>query len=121
MMGEDIMLEYNIEDVATELMFTPGELREIYEIYFDEASHLLPDCHQVLACQDYVKFAQIMHGFKGASSNLRMKKVAGMAEELEKKAKMGGGAEAALKLPCIQEEIDALKEYVDSFYAELEE
>lgn len=112
-----MMIDYDIEAVASELMFTADELQEIYEIYFDEAIHLLPDCHAVLEKQDYMKFAQIMHGFKGASSNLRMTKIAGLAETLEKKAKAGGGAEMALALPEIQAEIDALKEYVEDFYA----
>lgn len=116
-----MMIEYDIEDVASELMFTAGELREIFEIYFDEAIHLLPDCHEVLARQDYMKFSQIMHGFKGASSNLRMQKIATMAATLEQKAKTGGDAEMALELPHLQAEIDALKEYVDDFYENFKE
>lgn len=114
------MIKYNIEDVASELMFTSVELREIFEIYFEEATQLLPDCQAALANQDYVKFSQIMHGFKGASSNLRMQKITSMAEPLEQKAKMGGSAEITLELLSIQEEINALKEYVDAFYADLD-
>ena len=112
-----MMIEYDIEAVASELLFTTDELREIYEIYFDEAIHFLPDSHAALEQQDYVKFAQIMHGFKGASSNLRMTKLTDLAESLEKQAKAGGGAEMALALPGLQEEIDIVKKYVDDFYA----
>lgn len=114
------MIDYNIEEVATELMFTTDELREIFEIYFDEAIHLLPDCHAALANQDYMKFSQIMHGFKGASSNLRMTELADLAEALEKRGKTGGGAEMALELPEIQAAIDAVKKYVDDFYGDSE-
>lgn len=110
------MMEYDVEAVATELMFTASELQEIFDIYFDEAAHLLPDCHAVLARQDYRQFSQIMHGLKGASANLRMKKIANLAEELERRGKMGGGAEIALALPKIQEEIHAMKKCIDTFY-----
>lgn len=116
-----MMTNYNIEEVASELMFTTDELREIFEIYFDEAIHLVPDCHAALANQDYIKFSQIMHGFKGASSNLRMNELADLAEVLEKRGKIGGGAEMALELPEIQAAIDVLKKYVDDFYADSEQ
>ena len=114
------MINYNIEEVAEELMFTTDELREIFEIYFEEAIHLLPDCHAALATQDYLKFSQIMHGFKGASSNLRMNEIADLAEVLEKRGKTGGGPEMALELPGIKNAIDALKKHVDDFYADSE-
>lgn len=112
------MLAYSIEEVATELMFTTDELREIYEIYIEEAIQLLPDCYGALAREDYIEFSQIMHGFKGASANLRMKKIVEIAEELEQKGKKGGGAEMALELPKIQKEIDIMKAYIIDFYGD---
>lgn len=117
------MIEYNVKDVADELMFTPSELQEILEIYFEEAIHLVPECHQALESHDYVKFSQIMHGFKGASSNLRMHSLANMAEELEKLAKTAGGEELthalAKELPGLQGEIETIKASVDAFYGGL--
>lgn len=111
------MIDYDIEEVAEELMFTTEELYEILEIYFEEAVNVLPDSHAALASQEYLKFSQIMHAFKGASANLRMKSIASLAEALEQKGKNGGGAEMALELPRIQAEIDAMKKHVDDFYA----
>jgi|GEM_PF-2204630 HPt (histidine-containing phosphotransfer) domain-containing protein len=110
------MTEYDIEAVAEELMFTTSELQEIFEIYFDEAVHLLPDCYAVLERQDYMEFSKIMHGFKGASANLRMKKLAQLAEELEKRGKAGGGAEMALELPLLEKEIDVVRDCIEAFY-----
>lgn len=117
------MIGYNVADVAEELMFTPDELQEILEIYFDEAVHVLPECHQALESRDYVKFSQIMHGFKGASANLRMHSLTNMAEQLEQLAKTAGGEELAHdleeKLPELQAEIKVIKASIDAFYRRL--
>lgn len=113
---EWIMIGYSVEVVARELMFTPSELQDIFEIYFEEAAQLLPDCHAALAREDYAKYKKIMHSFKGASLNLRMTKIGTLAEKLEEMAKEENEVEIVCMLARLQEEITIIEKYVTHFY-----
>lgn len=114
------MVEYDVEEIASELMLTTSELREVFDLYFEDAATLLPDCQQVMDNQDYKSLRQIMHGFKGASANLRMDKLTDLAADLEIQAAAEREEGISLSLERVQEEINAIKEYLDAFYAEVE-
>lgn len=110
------MVKYNVEVVAEELMLTISELRGVLDLYFDEAAELSAACDIAVGKQDYSAVAQIMHGLKGSSLNLRMEKIAKIAAEVENFAKAGGGPEMVPTLTRIQAEISVIKGQVYAFY-----
>lgn len=110
------MKNYDINMIAEELMFTIEEYKEIAEIYFEEMDSLLAECQSAIQSEDYIAAGKIMHGIKGASANLRMDDIAGLAGEGEKIVKQGGGVEVVPYLPKLQEEIALIKECVEQFF-----
>lgn len=110
------MIKYDIEEIASELMLTTSELREVLDIYFEEAASFLPECHNLIANQNYGELAEIMHAAKGSSANLRMDKIRDLAATLEQQAKLGSKEKLSFSLEVIQEELKALQECIDAYY-----
>lgn len=117
--GSVNVLQYDVEKIADELMFTTSELKEILDIYFEEAIELLQECHSALDRQDYAAVGKIIHALKGSSSNLRITTVTEIATELEQMAISGEKAPLFHYLPIIQDKIAILKEHIDVYYADV--
>ena len=115
------MVQYDINEISEELMFTPIELKEVLDIYFEEAFELLVECGTAMNHQDCISIGKISHQLKGSSLNLRITTVAEIAIELEKISKSGVETDLTHYLPKMQHEIDQLKEYIDVYYAKIAE
>jgi len=113
------MLQYDVEKIADELMFTTSELKEILDIYFEEAIELLQECHSALDRQDYAAVGKIIHALKGSSSNLRITTVTEIATEFEEFVRSGERTRLSHYLPIIQDKIASLKEHIDAYYADV--
>lgn len=113
------MINYDIEFIASELLLTTSELREVLDFYFEEATDRLPECHELINNQNYVELAEIMHALKGSSVNLRMDNISNLAATLERQAKLESSENLDVILGKIQIEIWALKEHIDAYYAKI--
>ncbi|MDR3564155.1 MAG: Hpt domain-containing protein [Negativicutes bacterium] len=111
------MTEYDVEAVADELGLTAADLREAFELYFEDAFEIIRACGAALEIPDYDAAAKAMHALKGLSNNYRIRDIGAAALGLETLAKTGRGAEMARYLPGIQGELATIREQIRSFYA----
>lgn len=112
---EDNVLNYNVEEIAEELMLTVEEIREIYDAFFEDAAEIMRYCRETAAGSDCPGLAKKMHALKGMALNLRMTELADVALAIERSAKDGTGARAGQleHLPLL---IANLRGQVDLFY-----
>lgn len=114
------MEKYDMEAAAEGVMLTIDELKEIYDIYFEDAVEQMQAAYVAVEQQDYIALGKVMHALKGSSSNLRMDTIAVLTSRMEEFAKTGRGAEVASYLPGIAEEIEGIKKQVYAFYEDSE-
>lgn len=110
-------MNYDVKAAAEELMLTPDEMKEVYELYFDEAEELLTACQAAMEEKNDTKLAKALHALKGSSNNLRMNEIGQIALAMEKQAVAGEAAQAMQQLPELRDKIDAMKDFVHAFYA----
>jgi len=109
-------MKYDVEVAADELMLTTEELKEIFEYYFDDAVECVASCYTANSKRDYITVAKKIHALKGASMNLRMDEIIGMAIELESLANQEEKAEITQYLPKIGDKLEILKDEIYAFY-----
>jgi len=112
------MIEYDVEGIASELMLTTSELKEVLDVYFEECENLRPDCLVAMGNQNYKALRKIAHGFKGSSANLRMGKIVAIAAVLEQQAISESREEITLSLAILEQKIVKIKECIDIFYTD---
>jgi len=108
-------MEYDVSIVAAELMLTKEELREVLDIYFQDAKELVADCYCANQRKDYSEIAQRIHALKGSSLNLRMDNIADMALEIEQLASQTR-RDIADDLSRVERAIIGLEKNIYGFY-----
>jgi len=116
---EGTMIDYDVEAIADELMLTTEELKEIFSVYFEDASILLIACQAAIGRGDFDGVSKTMHTLKGSSLNLRMHNMSTLAADLEDFGKKAEETEFSPYLLKIQSEVDATKAHITAFYASM--
>ncbi|WP_027363895.1 Hpt domain-containing protein [Desulfotruncus alcoholivorax] len=107
---------YKVPDAAADIMVDPEDLKEVYEIYFDESRKNLSACCAALAKGDWKGVAKLAHAVKGASSNLRIHSIRYLAELLELHAKSGKTEAISVLLLALCKEFDTVRTEVQRYF-----
>ena len=105
-------MNYRLEEVADELMLEVEDLKEILEVYFEEAEEILLECETAWEASDIVSLSKLFHTFKGSAANFRMHDLSDLAVLLEKAAKEANLTEVKSLLMNLRKKYDQIKEYV---------
>ena len=106
-------MDYRLEEVADELMLEVEDLKEILEVYFEEAEEILMECETAWEASDIVSLSKLFHTFKGSAANFRLHDLSDLAVLLEKAAKEADLAELKSLIMSTRKKFDQIKEYVN--------
>lgn len=109
-------MQYDIKAAADELMLSVNDLKEIYDLYFIDSAEMVRKCEEALKGKDHEAAAKSMHALKGASSNLRIEKLTGLAREAEEAIKNGRTEKGSDYLRDIRRELNLLEIHIGTFY-----
>ena len=105
-------MNYRLEEVADELMIELEDLKEVLEVYFEEADGILSECETALEASDVDSLNKLLHTFKGSAANFRMSNLSALALSLEKAAKAADLSVVKTYLPNLRKEFDQMQNYV---------
>ena len=114
--GEEELMDYNINEVANDLMVEPDDLREVYEAYFIESAEIISEIKTALEDNDSIKLKKMFHSLKGSSANLRMDVVADLARNMEQSAGKNNLDTIRLQMSRVENEISELQQGIRNFY-----
>lgn len=103
-------MDYDIDNVARDMMLEPEELREILGIFLLETNQILTQCEQEYAAKNSAALAKLFHGLKGTALNLRLAYVGDLAAQLEQETKAGQMTNVGASLPQMKKEVLALQD-----------
>ena len=98
-------MNYNINDVAKEMMIESEDLREILEMFILEAGKILAQCEEEYVAANADSLAKHFHALKGSALNLRINSIGNLAAQLEIESKVGNITNVEVILPQIKEEV----------------
>jgi len=107
---------YNPAAAAESLMLEADELKEILDLFFEDADSLLEQVMAALDAQNSKEIIRILHNLKGSAANLRFETIAGIAAKLETEAKQGNFEVIPSQLPGLQAEIRSAQEDVERYF-----
>lgn len=108
-------MSYSVTQMAEELMLDPADVREIFDMFFEDAHPLLQEGISALQRGDRQLLSRKMHALKGSALNLRMDRLGNLAAQAEKNETLAVNALVEL-LTAIQTELEAVEACVNEFY-----
>lgn len=109
-------MEYDVAKEANGMLLEPEELREIFELYFENAQELFDKLHNAKQTKNFTAIAELAHEFKGASLNLNLRQAAEFSKYLEVLAKQSTANGMDSALDRLEKEIAARQQDVENFY-----
>lgn len=110
------MIKYDVKATADELMLNVEELKEVFDLYFDEATNILSVCKTSANQQEYAEMAKALHSLKGSSNNLRLTEIAELAASLENLIVTGDQTQIKQRLDSLFAKITMMKEHISDYY-----
>jgi HPt (histidine-containing phosphotransfer) domain-containing protein len=107
---------YDVNRVAQELGLEPEDLKDVYDIYFEETAEALEKCEHALQAKEEEELGKLFHGLKGAANNLRLEAMGNMAKSGEERSKERAFAQIVDLLTGLRQEMAVMRQQVEAFY-----
>gem|GEM_PF-5580434 len=109
-------MNYSVLDTANELMLDEEILEEIFTSFFDEVNQILDHNQRKLEIGEPIDWKRILHSLKGLASNLHMYELVNLILHLEKEDISTMQDEFLLRIKCLKQSINHLKQIIDTHY-----
>lgn len=101
-----------LQEIADEA--GPAIVLELSQIFLEDATQRIVELSQALACEDRASGLSLVHSIKGASGNFGALRMASLAEEIERRCKVGELSRAAELMPVLSTELELLRNLLKS-------